>query len=117
MTSRLAPVSRAVGAATIGAKVGLARRESSIENAIADYARNRKLLSVKLNVMGSVGWPDRAYFFRGRTLFIEFKRPGEKLRPAQEYIIEKLEIAGFEVHVIDNVPQAIQVIDTFMSKL
>lgn len=97
--------------------MGLVKLESKIEGAASDYARSRRLMFIKLNVTGSVGWPDRAYFFRGRTLFIEFKRPGEKLRPAQAFVIERLQNAGFEVHVIDDFEQAKQVIDAFMSTL
>lgn len=63
---------------------------------------------VKLNLSGRRGWPDRMILFQGgNCLFIEFKRPGEKARPLQTYVHQRLHKMGFRVQVFDNTDEAI----------
>ena len=51
-------------------------------------------------------WPDRFIFLPGgKMVIVEFKRPGEEPRPAQEALHRQLADIGFEVHVIDRVSQ------------
>jgi hypothetical protein len=38
----------------------------------------------------------------GKTIFIEVKRPGYKLRPLQEYRRKEIEAKGFEFYVMDR---------------
>jgi hypothetical protein len=48
-------------------------------------------------------FPDRMVLLpEGRVVFVEFKRPKEKLRIAQRVIKSQLEKLGFEVYVVDN---------------
>lgn len=46
------------------------------------------------------GWPDTQIFRKGRTLFIEWKRPGEEPRQLQLYRHRKLREQGFEVLIV-----------------
>ena len=63
----------------------------------------------KMNGGGNRAWPDRLFLFNnGAHLFIEFKRPGEKVRPNQEYAINRLRSMGHEVEVCETVEAAIE---------
>jgi hypothetical protein len=54
-----------------------------------------------LKLTGLVGLPDRLVLLpRGRVLFVELKRPGQKPRPAQQRWIKKLRGLGFSVEVV-----------------
>lgn len=83
--------------------------EDCIENKfcinIGKWAREHNILltTVKLNLKGRRGWPDRVVMWEGGNLtFIEFKRPGEEPRKLQTYIHEILNDMGFKVEVYDD---------------
>jgi hypothetical protein len=78
-------------------------KEKAVEYAVSRFAREQGCLVLKLNVLGQVGWPDRMYLYRGNILFIEFKRPGERVRAIQEHIHERIRQHGFPVLVIDDI--------------
>jgi hypothetical protein len=80
---------------------------------VSRYAIAQGCLVLKLNVTGRRGWPDRMYLFHGRTLFIEFKRAGEKLRKLQMYVHGQLSRHQFNVTVVDNYSDGCNVIDSF----
>lgn len=68
------------------------------------HARSLGLKPHKMSTDFEVGWPD--YLFIGKvglTIFVEFKRPGEPLRPAQRRKIEQFAELGHTIFVIDNV--------------
>ena len=89
--------------------------ESDIEIRAVVYAKSIGIRNViKLNVTGSVGWPDRVFFKNGRALFIEFKRPGEQPRPTQVFKMDMLRNDGFQCEVCDSFVQAKQVLDNFL---
>jgi hypothetical protein len=71
------------------------------------------MLSLKLNVIGQSGWPDRLYAWNGRVLFIEFKAAKEKPRPAQLEIHKRLAERGINVAVVDNLIDGRRVINEF----
>lgn len=66
------------------------------------------LLYLKLNVVGNRGYPDRQLFWLGGSMFIEFKRKGEKLRKLQEHIIAELRSRGQRVDVHDDFEQCME---------
>lgn len=80
--------------------------ESKLEQKATEYAKKLGILSLKLNVQGQIGWPDRIYLYNGRVLFIEFKRPGEKPRKVQLYVHEKIRAQGFNVVATDDLHTA-----------
>jgi hypothetical protein len=82
--------------------------ESSIERKTCAWARERGVLMLKLNTPGRRGWPDRMFIFDGLVAFIEFKRPGEKPVPIQEYVMELLRQQGMSVAVMTNSEKAIE---------
>jgi len=77
--------------------------EKDVEGTVSDYAIAKGCMSLKLVMWGRIGWPDHLYLYKGRVLFIEFKREGEKPRKIQEYIHERIRSHGFTVAVVDNI--------------
>lgn len=66
-----------------------------------------------LHTGGETGWPDRIFFIAGgRPLIIEFKRPGEKPSPKQQYIHAILRELGYDVQVHENKDTALEAIRT-----
>lgn len=80
-------------------------KESSIEKA---YLRRMSKSGLKYKIKkmsgeGNRAWPDRAIFIHpGLTLFIEFKRPGEKPTELQQDLQDELSSMGFQVATFDN---------------
>lgn len=48
------------------------------------------------------GIPDTLALRKSRAVFIEWKRPGEKPRPLQDYVQMKIRQQGFEVITADS---------------
>jgi hypothetical protein len=69
--------------------------ERVLETAVYHYGTRLGMTVVKFSPLGSSGWPDRIFMYRGQTMFIEFKRPGEKLRPLQIKRASELREQGF----------------------
>jgi hypothetical protein len=86
--------------------------EKTIENAVTRKALELGVVSVKFTPAGQRGYPDRLFFIPGgRPLFIEFKRPGEKLDPLQQHRINLLKELGYEVETHDNASDAIDAVE------
>lgn len=78
------------------------KRESEIQEKVTLWAISIGLVPVRINVVGRKGWPDYGYGYRGRMVFIEYKRPGEKPEPLQAYVHGVLRDEGFTVFVVDD---------------
>jgi VRR-NUC domain len=78
--------------------------EADIESWVSEQAWTRfGVPSIKLNVKGETGWPDRVFLLQeGRSLWIEFKRPGGTLSAKQKLKIEILEYRGHNVQVHED---------------
>lgn len=77
--------------------------ESKLEQLVSSWAKAAGFLSIKMRLIGSIGFPDRLFVGQeGRIFFVEFKRLGEKPRPVQEYWHRKLRERGVTVYVVDN---------------
>lgn len=80
--------------------------ESATESKVVDDAY-RKLGIPSIKVRGVTGFPDREFFVRGgRPLIVEFKRPGEVLRPQQEFWVSRLQELDYLVEVHDSYEEA-----------
>ena len=86
------------------------RLEKDIEREVTGFATSLSILQVKLNLAGQKGWPDRMYLYKGRTAFVEYKRPGEAPEPIQLHIHKLLREQDFPVFVIDNADYGITII-------
>lgn len=78
-------------------------REATVEASFVRALKRHGLTTLKLNLQGNRGWPDRLVLLPGgRCVFIELKRPGGKARALQLHVHAKLRALGFEVAVCDN---------------
>jgi hypothetical protein len=86
--------------------------EASIEGRACKLAKEQLgVLSIKLNVKGARGWPDRMFLIPGgRPFFIEFKAPGEEPDPLQVYRIGQLNSMGYTVEVHDDAVRAFRAV-------
>lgn len=84
--------------------------ESQIEDEVVKWARRMGFLTPKVKFMED-GWPDRLFISpHGHTIFIEFKRPGEKPTRLQMYRILELTKRGIPAFTSDNVTYAIGIL-------
>lgn len=56
----------------------------------------------RCELVGKRGWPDTTAHRDGRVLYVEWKAPGEKLKPQQVKVIAELRAAGMTVIVADK---------------
>ena len=82
--------------------------EVDIETRVVDRALNELgVRSIKLNLRGNTGWPDRLFFIPGgRPLLIEFKDLGEDPEPRQGLIGQFLEYNKYDYAVHDDAEAA-----------
>jgi len=81
----------------------LIKRETAIETNVATYALERyRVASIKVNVMGNAGYPDRIFLFPKHAAWLEFKRAGEEPSKLQYARIAELEALGYVVGWVDN---------------
>ena len=62
------------------------------------WAEDNNVFCRKLQWIGRRNAPDRVFGFNGRTIFVEFKRPGERLRVGQDKEIDRMRAAGMEAY-------------------
>lgn len=90
----------------------MTRRETYIEKKVTEHALSRGYVQRKVAYVGRRGAPDRWYFgHTGRLVIIEFKDTNGSLSYHQKKEIGILRDRGFEVHVIDNIPDGIALFD------
>jgi len=88
--------------------------EKQIEDKVCQYARSKNILAYKFTSPARMGVPDRMFVAPlGRVFFIEFKREGGRVTPAQEREHTRLIAHGCEVHVVDNVLDGYEVVDRY----
>ncbi|WP_221636717.1 VRR-NUC domain-containing protein [Listeria booriae] len=75
--------------------------ESYLKNKVEKYGG----VYLKFTSPGNSGVPDRLVILRRRTIYVELKKPGETLRPKQEYWVKKLQGLGHTVYTIDSKSQ------------
>lgn len=77
--------------------------ERDLERYFTTQCKKRKLMTLKLAVRFSRGWPDRLVLLpNGRILWVELKRPGGKTTPLQDKTHKEMLEHGHMVHVIDS---------------
>lgn len=90
--------------------------ESEVESAVVRYAEERGCVSLKLNGEGNRGKPDRAFFYKGRCLIREVKRPGEKPTVGQLRWLERFTAAGFDAGWFDTIGKGKTALDGFIER-
>lgn len=79
--------------------------ESKIQSQIVNALKKAGWLVIRPITISEAGYPDLFCFRNGWVVFIEVKRPGQKLRKLQEYRKRQLEEQGFDVMVVNNKDQ------------
>ena len=90
--------------------------EKEVETPVVKYAQDKGVIAIKLNGPLDRGKPDRAFFYAGQTLVVEFKRPGCKPTPLQESWLIKFRDRGFQAEAIDSVGKGKTLIDQFITR-
>lgn len=84
--------------------------EKSIEDIVVMWARKNGFLAPKVT-FAEAGWPDRLFISPlGHTIFIEFKRPGYRPDPLQEYRLEALRRRSIPAYWCDNTVEGINIL-------
>ena len=76
--------------------------ESAIEYALVSFCNQQGIKCHKLVLASKSGWPDRTLLYKGRAMFIEVKRPGERPTSLQDYMLAMLSNQGFRAIWSDN---------------
>ena len=87
--------------------------EGQVERYLYSKVRANYGLCMKFVSPGTTGVPDRIVIHRGRTMFVELKRPGGKPRPLQKEIARQMSAAGAMVYCISTTDQ----VDRFVNEL
>jgi len=86
--------------------------EKRIERKFIKEAKRRKLTFYKARTPSRRSAPDRIGLIKGGvTVFIEFKKPGEVLRPAQSYCVRTLDELGFRTYLVSSLEEIDEVLD------
>lgn len=86
-------------------------REAGIENGAVIRAERAGYFTRKVRWPGRKHAPDRVFAREDRgTVWIEFKAPGEEARPGQLREHKRMRAAGMEVHVCDNLEDALRIL-------
>jgi len=91
--------------------------EKSIESIISKYAVSHGWKAFKFTSPAFRGVPDRMFLKRGFCFFVEFKAPGKKTTALQNKRIGELRKQGMAVHIVDNVPSGLELLNLFESAL
>ncbi len=90
--------------------------EKSIEKKLVKAVKSLGGLCLKFVSPGYDGVPDRLILIAyGKIAFVEVKAPGEKPRPLQVHVIEKIKRLGFNVFVLDSEDKIGGIIDAIQS--
>ena len=81
-------------------------KEKNIEKSVCIFIKQCGGVAYKWVSPGRVGVPDRICVMpKGKVIFIETKRPGEKPRPIQEKVHRDLRKLGHRVWVIEDISE------------
>ena len=86
-------------------------KESEIESKSCKAAKLAGWWGIKLLPMKCAGLCDRMFIGHSTVCFVEYKRPGEKLRPIQIAIHKKFASYGIESHVAYSVEDTLRILE------
>lgn len=90
--------------------------EKDVEKEIRIYAEAKGVIAIKLCGPDNRGKPDRLFFYRGRVLIMEVKRPGEKPTKLQQQWLAKFKDADFDAVWADRPGLGKTLLDKFIAK-
>ena len=87
--------------------------ESKIESDSVKAAKLMGWWGIKFLPTHCAGLHDRIFIGHGKVVFIEYKRPGEKLRPIQVAIHKKFATYGIKSHICHSWDETKEVLDAY----
>lgn len=87
--------------------------EARIEDTVVARAQRAGWFVRKVAWPGRKDAPDRVFAKAGRTVWIEFKAPGEAPRASQAHEHRLMRDAGMEVHVVSSIDEGLKVFGLF----
>lgn len=84
--------------------------EAGVEIPVVRRAEAAGWFVRKVSWIGRKSAPDRVFAKSGRTVWIEFKRPGETPTLLQLEEHKRMRLAGMEVHVCDSALDALRIL-------
>jgi hypothetical protein len=90
--------------------------EARIEDTVVARAVRAGWFVRKVAWLGRKDAPDRVFAKDGRTVWIEFKAPGEVPRLSQAHEHRLMKDAGMEVHVVSSIEQGLSVLGLFAGR-
>ncbi len=91
--------------------------EKEIEAHIVTYAKSKGILVYKFTSPSKRSVPDRIFVLPGgRVFFMELKRLGQHPTPGQRVEINKLQLQGATVYVVDSAKRGKEIIDAEILK-
>lgn len=90
--------------------------ERDIENYLVKRCKEEDILIFKMVSPSNAGIPDRLLLCNGNYIFIELKKPGEKPRKLQIYMINKLKSYGAIVYVADTKKEIDKIINKILKE-
>lgn len=90
--------------------------ESALQQKILAEAKSRGILALKVEAVGRRGLPDLLLIYNGNTIHAEIKNPKGtgRLSELQVRMIANLRAHGAEVFVIDNLQDAIAMLESML---
>lgn len=85
--------------------------EANIELTICDEAEAQGWFQRKVSWIGRKSAPDRVFIKNGRTVWIEFKRPGKRPTVPQSREADRMRKAGAEVYWCDDIPEGRRILE------
>jgi hypothetical protein len=84
--------------------------EKDIEGNVVRWAAKRGFLTLKVK-FADIGYPDRLFISpKGHTIFIEFKVPGKKPDPIQNFRLSQLRARGIPAYWADTFIEAVNIL-------
>ena len=87
--------------------------ETALENKCVKYAARFDYVGLKADKIKK-GWPDQIFFGPyAMVIVVEFKLPGEKVKPKQKSIHAMLERLGFPVRVVYSLSEFVALLSSY----
>lgn len=86
------------------------RLESELQADALDFGHVRGWFGHKVEFKGRRGGPDTVFIRQGRTIWIEFKKPGEVPTRQQEKVHQEMRAKGATVYWADSMEQVREIL-------
>lgn len=88
----------------------MSKLEVEIEDRYVEECSKIGVKAEKFKRQGKKGGADRIVFIpKGKTIFIEFKRPGGEASPHQIEFLDMMDSLGFPCYILDSWEEALKI--------